>query len=484
MNPGTAPHPPPGVEPFSPPRLAVIAVPLLLAVGFGWLVAVAEVNALIVFVSLLISVFILIDFRIGVVCLILLMPISASTLTPHSIGGITGLSPVNILLIGTLAGCLVRGLPAGGLARFVPAPLIWLYLLPFVAASFVGANHVGEIPSSFFADNLLPYSNENGYLRDVLVKPLFLVLFALLVGAAAARSERPEKLIYALLASIWAMGLMSIVYFLISGISLGELAGSQSRDFFRPLGLHANALGRLYAVAYALMLFSCGASRDPRLRTALIATMGMVVVALLLTFSRSAFAGFVVVNALFLLSRRKFSILIIGAVCIALVALILPNAVYDRVGTGWNAGLNVVSAGRTHDIWLPLLPDVWNHLVIGNGTGAFLWSDAMRAGSVLRVDHPHNAYLQSLLNMGLIGTVLVAAYYVHVWRGFRQLAADPELTPVLRGFYAGAIAGLFSFLLAGISGSSLTPCIEQIFLWLAIGMMYGQRHLSPRKAPC
>jgi len=49
----------------------------------------------------------------------------------------------------------------------------------------------------------------------------------------------------------------------------------------------------------------------------------------------------------------------------------------------------------------------------------------------------------------------------------------------LRGFYLGAAAGLLSFLIAAIADSSLTPKPEQAFLWLAIGMMYGQSARKP-----
>ena len=55
------------------------------------------------------------------------------------------------------------------------------------------------------------------------------------------------------------------------------------------------------------------------------------------------------------------------------------------------------------------------------------------------------------------------------------------MSPILRGFYLGAAAGLVSFLVAGIAGSYLTPVTEQSFLWLAIGMMYGQRARKPAK---
>jgi hypothetical protein len=44
---------------------------------------------------------------------------------------------------------------------------------------------------------------------------------------------------------------------------------------------------------------------------------------------------------------------------------------------------------------------------------------------------------------------------------------------VLRGFFAGAKAGLVSLLLAAVVGGSLIPGVEQNFLWIAIGMMYG-----------
>ena len=55
------------------------------------------------------------------------------------------------------------------------------------------------------------------------------------------------------------------------------------------------------------------------------------------------------------------------------------------------------------------------------------------------------------------------------------MSVDPALSPTLQGFYAGAAAGMASLLISYITDSSLTPGPEQAFLWLAIGMMYGQR---------
>jgi hypothetical protein len=77
--------------------------------------------------------------------------------------------------------------------------------------------------------------------------------------------------------------------------------------------------------------------------------------------------------------------------------------------------------------------------------------------------------------MGFVGLILVCGYFAHVWKGFRELSVDPDLSAGERGFYQGAAAGLIAFLIMGITDGSLTPKPEQAFLWLAIGMMYGQR---------
>ncbi len=85
--------------------LSVFAGITLLGAFWGSAVAVAELNALYLCVSLIAYAFILLDFRVGVVLLILLMPISNSTVFPHEMLGITGLNPVNLLLVGT-CGCI------------------------------------------------------------------------------------------------------------------------------------------------------------------------------------------------------------------------------------------------------------------------------------------------------------------------------------------------------------------------------------------
>jgi O-antigen ligase len=358
--------------------------------------------------------------------------------------------------------------------------------VPILIAGVLGLRHVDGIAPYHYMNQPLDSDNAVGYLRDTVFMPLLIVVYALLVGAAVSKAAQPEKFLLPTLISIWVMGAMVIVSVYLSGVSLSELASSGRGSLAKWLGMHENDLGRLYAVAYALMLFTWAESKDRGLKLALLASMGLTVVALTLTFSRGAFLGFIVVNVLFLIWRRNATTLTYGVLLAAVVLFLLPDAVYDRLKFGFGSGLNFISSGRVEGIWLPLLPEVLRSPVYGNGLGSTLWSEAARSAdgvTVLAVGHPHNAYLEALLDMGIAGLIIVSAYFVHVWRGFRALSVDPALSPTLRGFYLGAAAGLVSFLIAAITDSSLRPAPEQAFLWLAIGMMYGQRAQAADRAP-
>jgi len=458
-------------------RWPAVATLALLAVGGGAGIALAELNALFLCATLIGGAFILYDFRVGVALLIVLMPISGSAVFPREVLGIKGLNPFNLLLLATFGACLLHGIADGSIRRFVPRPLALLYIAPLLVAGALGVGHVDEIAPGFHMYEMLHFHDGAGYLRDLVVKPLLMVLFALLVAAAVARSERPERFFAPVLLSIWAMGAMVVVFFLIRGAALSALAGTDARQFLSPLGIHANELGRLYAVAYAMLLFTWAEARQFGFRLLLLASMVLVVMALMLTFSRSAFLGIALINLLFLLWRPTARRVVFFVLLAAAALVAAPDAVYDRLTTGSDSGLNAVSAGRIEGLWLPLLPEVLRNPVFGNGIGSILWSETMHRGggtTVLGTTHPHNAYLQALLDMGVVGLAAVLAYFAHVWHGLRSLYKDRALDPALRGFYEGAAAGLLGFLIMAIADSSLLPKPEQSFLWLAIGMMYGQ----------
>jgi O-antigen ligase len=103
----------------------------------------------------------------------------------------------------------------------------------------------------------------------------------------------------------------------------------------------------------------------------------------------------------------------------------------------------------------------------------------MLSGAMLLVGHPHNAYLEAVLDMGFVGLGLLLAYFWHVWRGLRELGSNAYLSPEMRALFQGGAAALIVLAVTALTGSSLRPEVEFGYLWIAIGMMYGMRARKP-----
>jgi O-antigen ligase len=85
--------------------------------------------------------------------------------------------------------------------------------------------------------------------------------------------------------------------------------------------------------------------------------------------------------------------------------------------------------------------------------------------------HPHNAYLQLLLDNGIIGFLLVAPFYWIVVKYSLSLFRDSRNAEyVAIGGVAGAL--VIAFLVASMSSHSFYPLEESVGRWCAIGLMF------------
>jgi len=454
--------------------IALALAMLALALGSGYALALGELAGLYVSLSVILGIAVLIDFRLGAVLMLLMLPMAASALFPRNLLKIAGLDPLNLMVLATLGAYLLIARVRAALP-LVPQPLVWLYVVPITVAGLIGMRHVDEIPLFFYETNVITFDTGIKYFLLTVVRPMFMVAVALLIGAAAAQSRKPERFIIPIAASAWLLALIQIGFVIIEGPSLATLASASERGFYLPLGIHANDLGRLHLYGFALLLFVWAETKRPGLRLFLLLTLGVLGIALLLTFSRAAIAGLIVVGALFLMWKFNAKTLGLAVMAVLLAVMFAADALYARLTLGFGSGIDAVSAGRVEGIWLPLLPELTKSPLWGNGLRSLLWSFPMVNEGMTRSGHPHNAYLEALLDMGIIGFALLTAYYAHVWQGFRRLGNSADLNPELRGLFQGATAALIAFLLACLAGSSLRPEPESAYLWIAIGLMYGLR---------
>jgi O-antigen ligase len=420
----------------------VLGLAGLVALGAAMGVAVAfgEADAALACLGITACLAVLYDFRFGAFLICAMLPLAESTLFPRGMFGINGLNPLNMVTLATLVSFLLHGRVRPRAGAIASPKLLWLYLLPLAVGALLGARHAGEVPAELYDTGVIHFTESGGYLLEIFAKPMLMVLAAVLVGAAVARSNKPERFFIPIGISIWLMAALSISYVARTSLTLEDLSSANARTFFSGTGLHANDLGRLYAVAYALMLFSWSESKNRIFRLACLASMGVVALALMFTFSRGAFLGFVVVNALFLLWRFNMKTAALVVLAGIVLFLLLPEAVFERASLGVGEDANAVSAGRIDGLWLPLVPELLKSPIWGNGLGSVMWSEPMRHGLMNVVEHPHNAYLESFLDIGALGLALVIGFYLHVWKGFRGLGSNPFISPEMRGFFRGAAA--------------------------------------------
>jgi O-antigen ligase len=368
---------------------------------------------------------------------------------------------------------------APGRSRLRPMtnPWIWLLIGALIVAGIRGAGNVNGIPLWLHAGDV-DYSIPWVYIRTVVLPAIFLPMLAIFIAAAVEDGETLTRYIVPMCAFVWAIGLLIVGEVALSGQSLLAMAQAdeQRNEHLAAVGFHSNEFGTMLAIAYALLLGIRDAVPGRRAKAAISLTLALTVTALLLTFSRGAYLAFAVTNVLFFMRatpRRKAAF--VTLVVIAFLAA--PAAVADRAQYALDSrDPNAISAGRVENIWMPLLPDVKEHLLLGQGLESIMWTEAQRLELIFPVSLAHNAYLDLLLDFGLAGSLPILAWYAYLWRGFLRQAKHDEDERFRRFFYGGHLA-LVSLAVSAITNDRLTPTATTVFLWIAAGVLMGRQAL-------
>ena len=142
------------------------------------------------------------------------------------------------------------------------------------------------------------------------------------------------------------------------------------------LGFHSNEFGTFLAIAYGLSLGVWNSAESGREKKRLGAIVVGTGIALLLTFSRGAYLAFAVTNVVVFMgsSPKKRAAFLLVTLLLALAA---PAPLVDRAGYGLTTrDANEISAGRVDNLWVPLLPNIADHVWVGQGLQSIMWTEA------------------------------------------------------------------------------------------------------------
>lgn len=461
---------------------------LLMTVFFGLLTGIGGgIPALAMVIGIVGLVLILVEFRLGVVAMVLMMPLTATVLMPRQLLGIPGFTPLNAVLALTFASMILTS--TFGRRKLVPVPwrLFAPLLLLLASGVYLGSGKIRLIAAHFFLENPYLYKSAFSYGMDEFIKPCVYLVAVWMVAVAIGSSKRCEPWLRLVNISVLALPLLIIAAVLLSGYSLRELASPAARTFLSSTGLHANVLSVVLLPAFAGGLFMLPAYQTMLGRLFGSLVVGASVVALMLTFSRAAFLGVLLVTCVFFFLRGNFRYVIIGVIVCATVAVVLPDSFVERATTGFGkSGVgsrqhDTLTAGRVGGIWLPLLPEIAKHPIVGDGINATQWSIPAREGLIVE-GHPHNAYLRLLMDHGIVGLGVVGYFLLQVWRLFRRRANDTTQPPLIRAYFNGVSVALVIFMIQCVSGSRLIFDYIQVFYWFAIAIGLAIEHRQRQEA--
>ncbi|MFO1294401.1 MAG: O-antigen ligase family protein [Rubrivivax sp.] len=460
----------------------VLVAALALAAFSGLLTAMGGGYIAVLFVlATTLAVAGMLDFRFAVFALMLAFPLTATYFFPRKLFGVTGLNPFNVLFLFALSSFLLHRLFSRR-ERLAPLPSLrffWPLAAALAAGTIIGSRSVDLIPAFYYRESIL-FETKGEYVRDVFVKPLITLTFVYLIAAAVARSRRMQPWAWLVLLGGSTLAVLVLLFVVLAGVPIGALSEASARSFLSPTGLHANELGVALLPLYAIALFMVPALPQARARFAAMSIAALALVALALTFSRAAFLAVLLVSVLFAVKRRRLIWVLFALAIVVLAALMAPQPIKDRLVRGWdtstigarNSSSDTLTAGRVGGIWRPLWPDARGHAIVGNGIHSTMWSSAARRGLIF-VGHPHNAFLQLIMDYGVVFGALVVLFLWRVWRLWRRLARSPAVPPVLRAFFDGVSVAFIAFLGQCLTGSTLVFELSHAVYLGALGLALG-----------
>jgi O-antigen ligase len=412
------------------------------------------------------------DWFVSACALVVLAAFMKHADMPRTIGDIPGANPWNLLLVVVVVAWIVtrQRIPASRPCPRYVMVVFGLYVAVLVTAFLRGVMDLGGMRNSLLAGAEV---TPGGFTVEYLLNPLKYLVLAALIFDGARANRRNLLLAYgAILAQVLIFVLMTWRYIpleaLLEPAASAHGESAYRRRFQKEIGFHANDIALVLVAGFWAVVASAPLLKVWRWWWKAGAAIGGALTALVvvMTNSRGGYTGFVGVGLLFGLLRYRW---ILAALPVAvMVALAVFPTLSDRVADGFGvmdaSGSRVedwdaISAGRTTNLWPLAIEEIGGSPIVGQGRMALMrcsiYDRIMAKGNGPPPGHPHNAYLEMLLDSGAVGLIITLLLFV----GFPVLAyrrrqlGDPLLTTAL---YAGLV-GAATILIMGITGQTFWP---------------------------
>jgi hypothetical protein len=406
---------------------------------------------------------------------VFMLPFQRVFFLKENLFGIQGAKPFNLLSAAVFAYLVFQGALLRSTDK-IEQRSIGIFLLYFVTFAIA---LIRSIPNAPLFHSRFPNVFPDSYLDYILSScfvPAFYVLSFLFTLKYMCSAQELERITTVICRSITLLSVALIVMFLMNPSAL--LSGN--RDDVADLcemyfGFHYNTIGTIYICTAPLLLYKV------LTRNVLwIVPVGLALVTLLLIQSRSALVTVSISYCLFLIHRRKFAILISGAMVVGIASLLWAGPIIDALlSIGFedtsDFSADALMTGRVDFIWVPLLNE-WTSdvglLLFGAGRYGIMTSQLWSTGALFQATHAHNALINFFLDCGVILTAVVIVFLiigvVTAWRVGKSLNSD---------LYWTLLICILGFGIGMMTERDIFPTESNMFVFPIIAMMINLARL-------
>jgi hypothetical protein len=399
--------------------------------------------------------------------------------------GIQGLKPFNLLSAIVLAYLVFDTAPLHATDK-IERTSIRIFLLYFVTLAIA---LIRSVPNAPLLHSRYPDSYPESYFDFVLsacIVPIFYTLSFLFILKRMCSFQEFERITTVICLSILLLSIAFVALVLMNpSVLSGDRSGmaeraAGSRDEMTQLcltyfGAHYNAIGSIYIATVPLLLYRA------LTRGALwIAPVCLSLLTVLLLGSRSALLTVAVSCSLFLILRRSFVILVLGAAAVGVTSFLgIGSTVNALLSVGYDSSsgfsADALLTGRLDYVWVPLLSEWTSNIglfLFGAGRYGMGTSQLWDTGTLYQANQAHNAIMSFFLDCGVILTGVLLIFLLvgtaTAWRVGRRLNSD---------LYWALFACIFGCGLSMATELDIFPVMENMYVFPIIAMMINLARL-------
>ncbi len=403
---------------------------------------------------------------------IALMAVTEHPDFPKSIAGIPGMNPWNILIVSVVAAWFSQRAESDNPRDFPQAAgrMVWCFVI--VVLIGVARLAMSSYPTGFDGSYLF---------TELIINTLKWLIPGLLLFDACRTRERAAIGLAVILLLYFLLSVQVIRWMPLSEVASSgdDLSKRASKITQNEIGYNRVTLSMILAGASWAALAAMPLLRKNTHRLTLFGVSCAIILGQALTGGRTGYVTWAAIG-LALASLRWRKLLFILPVVVVFVFAAVPS-VRERMfqGFGGKEGNFTVetneyemTSGR--DIaWPIVIDEIWKSPVVGYGRLAMVTTgakDYLLNTYNESFPHPHQAYLEQLLDNGIIGFFLVMPIYLYAWFKSIPLVLERQ-DPLVCAIGCAAFCLLSALLIGAFGGQTFYPRESSVGMWAAIGLM-------------